>query len=95
MIKDDFDAKGKLYTTLYTGVPADKMLTADIAGIHAEVLAINDVIIQLKAINKFSDLSDIKVLVKGKVNSVRGYENMCRCPHCFHITNGVNTINKP
>lgn len=70
------------------------MLTVDLAGIHAEVIATNEIIVQLKLINEFNgiqDLNKIHVLVKGKVSS-RGYENMCRCPHCFQILDGVKTI---
>ncbi len=94
LIKNDFDAGGKLYQKLYSNVPNGKMLTADKAGIHAEVLAVNEVIKQLKYAGKFNgiqDLNKIEVLVKGKVSS-RGLENMCRCPHCFHIIDGVKTI---
>lgn len=94
LIKDDFDAGGKLYQKLYSNVPSGKMLTADKAGIHAEVLATNEVVKQLKVAGKFNgiqDLNKIKVLVKGKVSS-RGLENMCRCPHCFQIIDGVKIL---
>lgn len=93
-IKNDFNKGGKLFETLYQGVTSNKMLTVDLAGIHAEVIATNEVIIQLKQINEFSgiqDLDKIHVLVKGKVSS-RGYENMCRCSNCFQILYGVKTI---
>ena len=94
LIKLDFEKKGKLFEKLYTGVPANKMLTANAPGMHAEVLATNEIIKLLKLENKFTgiqDLNKIHVLVKGKVSS-RGFQNMCRCPHCFQIINGVKVI---
>lgn len=56
------------------------------------MLATNEVIKQLKTAGKFSgieDLNKIEVLVKGKAVS---FGNMCRCPHCFHIIDGVKMI---
>ena len=91
MIKNDFDNGGKLYQKLYSNVPEFKIQNAEIAGTHAEVIATNEVIIQLKADNKFSgiqDLNKIHVLVKGRAS----LGNMCRCPHCFQILDGVKMI---
>ncbi|HRG53180.1 MAG TPA: hypothetical protein PLL00_10120 [Bacteroidia bacterium] len=94
LIKNDYEKGGKLFQKLYTGVPEEKMMTANIPGMHAEVLATNEVIKQLKYAKKFNGIEDLKkihVLVKGKVSS-RGFENMCRCPHCYQIIDNVNII---
>jgi hypothetical protein len=91
MIKNDFDNGGKLYQKLYSNVPEFKIQNAEIAGTHAEVLATNEVIKQLKQAGKFNgiqDLNKIQVLVKGRAS----LGNMCRCPHCFQILDGVKMI---
>ena len=91
MIKNDFDAGGKLYEKLYTNVPLEKIRNANVPGRHAEVLAVNEVIKQLKHVGKFNgiqDLNKIYVLVKGRP----AFGNMCRCPHCFQIIDGVKMI---
>ena len=91
MIKNDFDKGGKLYEKLYTNVPLEKIQNAGEVGKHAEVLATNEVIKQLKATGKFNsveDLNKIHVLVKGRPS----FGNMCRCPHCFQIIDGVKMI---
>lgn len=91
MIKNDFDKGGKLYEKLYTNVPLEKIQNAGEVAKHAEVLATNEVIKQLKAVGKFNsveDLNKIHVLVKGRPS----FGNMCRCPHCFQIIDGVKMI---
>jgi hypothetical protein len=91
LIKDDFDKGGKLYEKLYTNVPLEKIQNAGEAGKHAEVLATNEVLKQLKSSGKFNsiqDLNKIYVLVKGRPS----FGNMCRCPHCFQIIDGVKMI---
>ena len=92
LIKDDFDKGGKLYNKLYSNVPLQKIENAASPGIHAEVIATNEIIKQLKQAGKFKsiqDLNKIQVLVKGKLSSIK---NMQRCPHCFHILDGVKMI---
>jgi len=92
MIKNDFDTGGNMYKNLYSNVPELKIQNAGAAGFHAEVLATNEVVRRLKAAGKFNgmkDLNKIEVLVKGKSAS---FGNMCRCPHCFYITDGVKMI---
>ncbi|MCA6392172.1 MAG: hypothetical protein IM607_12360, partial [Cytophagales bacterium] len=91
LIKMDLDNGGNLYQKLYTNISHEKLLVAGDVGKHAEVIAVNEVIKQMKVAGKFSglqDLNKIHVLVKGRP----AYGNMCRCPHCFHITNGVKMI---
>jgi hypothetical protein len=94
MIKNDFDKGGNLYQKLYSNVPLEKIQNAGLAGTHAEVLATNEVIKLLKnapggsKFNGIQDLNKIHVLVKGR--STLG--NMCRCPHCFQIIDGVKMI---
>jgi len=61
------------------------------AASHAEVLALDALIKEMKIAGVYSskaDLSKISVLVKGKGS----WGNMCRCPHCFYLTDGVNMI---
>ncbi|MFQ3577074.1 MAG: hypothetical protein SNJ77_11630 [Cytophagales bacterium] len=68
MIKNDFDKGGSLYQKLYSNVPLEKIQNAGLAGTHAEVLATNEVIKQLKQAGKFNsiqDLNKVHVLVKG------------------------------
>ncbi len=51
----------------------------------------NIVIKQLKQAGKFNgiqDLNKVHVLVKGRAS----FGNMCRCPHCFQIIDGVKMI---
>jgi hypothetical protein len=91
LIKNDFDEGGNLYQKLYSNVPLQKIQNAGIAGTHAEVLAMNEVIKKLKDAGKFNsiqDLGKISVLVKGRGS----FGNMCRCPHCFHLTDGARFI---
>lgn len=91
MINQDFDKGGKLYEKLYSNVFFEKIQNAGDVGKHAEVLATNEVIKQLKAVGKFNgiqDLNKVHVLVKGRV----AFGNMCRCPHCFQILDGVKMI---
>ncbi len=91
MIKNDFDKGGNLYQKLYSNVPLEKIQNAGLAGTHAEVLATNEVIKQLKQAGKFNsiqDLNKVHVLVKGRAS----FGNMCRCPHCFQIIDGVKMI---
>ena len=91
MIKNDFDKGGSLYQKLYSNVPLEKIQNAGLAGTHAEVLATNEVIKQLKQAGKFNsiqDLNKVHVLVKGRPS----FGNMCRCPHCFQIIDGVKMI---
>jgi len=91
MIKQDFDKGGDLYQKLYSNVPIEKMQNAGEVGKHAEVLAPNEVIKQLKLAGKFNgiqDLNKVYVLVKGRA----AFGNKCRCPHCFQILDGVKMI---
>jgi hypothetical protein len=91
MIKNDFDKGGSLYQKLYSNVPLEKIQNAGLAGTHAEVLATNEIIKQLKQVGKFNsikDLNKVHVLVKGRPS----FGNMCRCPHCFQIIDGVKMI---
>jgi hypothetical protein len=91
IIKNDFDKGGNLYQKLYSNVPLEKIQNAGLAGTHAEVLATNEVIKQLKKAGKFNsiqDLNKVYVLVKGRPS----FGNMCRCPHCFQIIDGVKMI---
>ncbi|SEE56461.1 Fibronectin type III domain-containing protein [Tenacibaculum sp. MAR_2010_89] len=91
LIREDLLNGGKLYEKLYNAVPKNKLIAAGEAASHAEVLAMNEVIKKLREAGEFNsrqDLYKIKVLVKGKGN----WGNMCRCPHCFHLTNGVKII---
>jgi hypothetical protein len=91
MIKNDFDKGGKLYEKLYTNVPLEKIQNAGEVGKHAEVIATNELIKQLKIAGKFNsiqDLNKIYILVKGRPS----FGNMCRCPHCFQIIDGVKMI---
>ncbi len=90
LIYKDAGLGGNLFEKLYRGVDRTKLNFANIPGIHAEVLAVNEVIIQLKAANKFTsiaDMSKIRVLVRGNP-----YGNMCRCPHCFFLTFDAKTV---
>ncbi len=90
MIKSDFDAGGNLYQRLYSNVTPEKIRNAGLVGKHAEVLATNEVIKQLKQAGRFNgiqDLNKIEVLTKS-----RRFGNMHRCPHCFQILNGVRMI---
>lgn len=91
LIRLDARSGGKIYEKLYTGVTFDKLIAAGEAASHAEILALNEVIkaMKLKGLyNGPSDFSKIKIMVRGKGD----WGNMCRCPHCYHLSNGVNMI---
>ncbi|MFL0100500.1 hypothetical protein [Tenacibaculum maritimum] len=91
LIRQDALDGGNLYEKLYTGVTKNKIIAAGDAASHAEVLALDALIKEMKIAGIYSskaDLSKISVLVKGKGS----WGNMCRCPHCFHLTDGVNMI---
>jgi hypothetical protein len=90
-IRQDALNNGKLYEKLYSGVSKDKLIAAGDAASHAEILALDDVVKNMRAQGKFNsraDLSKIQILVKGKAE----WGNMCRCPHCFQLSNGVKMI---
>lgn len=93
LIRDDMLEKGNLYQKLYTNISETKLKFAGRPGIHAEVLATNEIIKQLKFEGKFKSLADLKkinVMVKGFDRQANAFTNMCRCPHCFHILPDVN-----
>jgi len=91
LIRQDALKDGNLYEKLYTGVSLDKIIAAGDAASHAEVLAMDEVVKQMRAkglFNSATDLSKIKILIKGKGE----WGNMCRCPHCYQLSNGVQMI---
>ena len=90
-IRRDALKGSKLFENLYTGVSYDKLIAAGDAASHAEILAVDEIVKSMRAkglFNNRADLSKIKILVKGK----NEWGNMCRCPHCFQLSNGVKTI---
>jgi len=91
LIRQDAVKGGKIYEKLYSGVSKNKLLAAGEAASHAEVLALDALIKEMKKAGIYrtsTDLSKISVLVRGKGT----WGNMCRCPHCFHLTDGVNMM---
>jgi len=67
------------------------VMAAGDAASHAEVLALDAVIKEMKRAGIYSskaDLDKVSILVKGKGD----WGNMSRCPHCFHLTDGVKMI---
>ena len=90
-IRQDALKNGKLFEKLYTGVSKDKLIAAGDAASHAEILALDEIVKSMRLQGKFnsrSDLSKIQILVKGKGE----WGNMCRCPHCYQLSNGVKMI---
>lgn len=93
LIWTDAKSGGELYKTIYNGVNRQQIIDAGRPGTHAEVLAVNELIKELKAAGKFNspdDFKKISLLTKGF--SEQGELRLNLCVHCFYLLDGVRMI---
>jgi hypothetical protein len=85
---------GGLFEKLYPGVTRQQIIEAGRPGTHAEVLAVNELIKELKVAGKFTaldeDLLKIQILTKGQTDY--GEARLELCVHCFYLLPGVKMI---
>jgi hypothetical protein len=86
MIYQDAKNGGNLFETLLNGVEREHSIEAGRPGTHAEILAVNELIKELKNARKFNSLEDlqkVKVITKGQTDNEEMQLHFCM--NCFYI----------
>ncbi len=90
MIFQDTINGGKLFETLYSGVSREQIIEAGRPGTHSEVLAINELIKELKKAGKFTSMEDLhKVTILTKGQTDNGEFQLKFCVNCFYILHEI------
>lgn len=90
MIFQDAISGGNLFETLYSGVTREQIIEAGRPGTHSEVLAINELIKELKKAEKFKSLEDLRkvtLITKGQTDN--GEMQLRFCVNCFYILHEI------